>query len=668
MAKSFLPSFFRKKIPLATLHPHQFIAKSGDELLAPHKELIEKIYECTGVPKKTWDEMYLQLFKNGAEMMQELPASAAHHHSERGGLLLHSLELALLCARAKAGVQYTPNNQEDQANRMKEVFSYAVISAGFLHDIGKLVTDIHIRNKSRNAFWPLIISPIPVGDEYVFQWRKDKSRSRKDHEQAGALLVSKIMPPIGIEWLIGIDMDVFRKWTSSVTGHGEGYGGEIYDCIHKADIHSAKKNMINNPVVSMNSSHKEQAINEQNINKTGTQRYYHEPFVSYWSESISNGLLKINKAGGSVWILEDVILLVSPLLVTDAIKAIRDSGKNIPSDLTPNIKQLNDCNLLVDFDNSGMQLFDAIVKIPKRARKKAWEHELKFIAIQRSLLDPQNVLPEFQGQIVSTSSGEVLYEYHEEKTKEDQPTNETDADKVISIVSNDDLDKIIGQSTNVNNSEQPPLDIYDDMPQEVQSEDYYHLSDSIADLTEANPIAIDKSQSSKSNNIIDSILASTPKVSEEKYSLSEEDIQSESKRAPGSGMAFWDWLECKIIMKKLDLNKSQSFLHIVSRGNGAQLFLVSPAIFIEYLFESKIVDNKVINTPPELKSLQRGLFNLKRHEAIYGKDIIIVNVKKGARGGVKKLNGVLLTTDSTKALFGDQYTDLRVNKFISFMQ
>lgn len=688
MAKGFLSKLFKstqKDIPHLK---KEFIAMGGEELLIPHKELIDKIYECTGVPRKTWDEMYLQLFKNGAEFIQQLPASAAHHHSERGGLLLHSLELALLCARAKSGIQYTPDNKEDQANRMKEVFSYAVISAGFLHDIGKLVTDIDIYNKSKQKKWILLLEPLPIGDEYLFQWKKDPSRSRKDHEQAGSLLITKIMPTCGIEWLLGINMDVFRKWTSSVTGHGEGYGGEIYDCIHKADIHSAKKNMINNPIVSKHAGfQKEQALTEQSISQQGTQRYYHEPFINYWSESISNGLIKMNSPGSSVWVLDDIVLLVAPLSITNAIKAIRESGKKIPADVSPNINQLKDCNVLVDFDGSGVHLFDALIDIPKKNKKKGWSGELKFIAIERELIDPQLTLRSFEGKVVSIASGEILYQ----KTEGDKPAvkasnveskNATKVDPSLNIVSNEDLDRFIKDSValdindeivpiestafehQINNT--PPLDAYVDMQQNEEQEEYYHLSDSIADLQSSSPLMAQSVSKHNSNNIIDNILASTPYPPKEKYILSEENIKSEDKRSPGSGVAFWDWLECKILMKKLELNKAQSCLHVVSRGRGAQLFLVSPAIFIDYLYEEKIVDNKIVNAPPELKSLQRGLFNLKKHDPLHGKDIIDVNVKRGGRGGIKKLNGVLLTPESTKCLFGEQYIDLRPNQFISF--
>lgn len=688
MANGFLTKLFRVKSPEIKRIKKEFVAMRGEELLIPHKELIDKIYECTGVPHKTWNEMYLQLFKNGAELIQELPASAAHHHSERGGLLLHSLELALLCARAKAGIQYTPNNQEDQANRMKEVFSYAVISAGFLHDIGKLVTDIDIYNKSKQKKWLLLLNPIPIGDEYLFQWKKDPSRSRKDHEQAGSLLITRMMPTCGIEWLLGIDMDVFRKWTSSVTGHGEGYGGEIYDCIHKADIHSAKKNMINNPIVSTHyGSQKEQALSEQSISQQGTQRYYHEPFINYWSESIANGLLKMNSPGSSVWVLDNIILLVAPISITNAIKAIRESGKKIPADVSPNVNQLKDCNVLVDFDSSGIHLFDALIDIPKKDKKKGWSGELKFIAIERELIDPQLRLKTFKGKVVSLTSGEVLYQ----RTEDDKPVVKTSnteskiakkADPSLGIVSNEDLDQFIKDSVaTVSNGEAafieltsfehqnnntPPLDAYADIQQSEEQEQYYQLSDSIADLQSSSPLIEVSDKSHNSNNIIDNILASTPYPTKEEFTLSEEHIISEDKRSPGSGVAFWDWLECKILMKKLELNKAQSCLHIVSRGKGAQLFLVSPAIFIDYLYEEKIVDNKIVNAPPELKSLQRGLFNLKKHEPLYGKDIIGVNVKRGGRGGIKKLNGVLLTPESTQCLFGTQYIDLRPNQFISF--
>ncbi len=70
------------------------------------------------------------LFENYdlAEAFIELPASARHHHNQRGGLLKHSVECAFFIINATQSYPVSNNEQE------------LAIVAALLHDIGKLKT------------------------------------------------------------------------------------------------------------------------------------------------------------------------------------------------------------------------------------------------------------------------------------------------------------------------------------------------------------------------------------------------------------------------------------------------------------------------------------------------------------------------------------------------
>ena len=87
----------------------RLIIKSGVELLKPYTAQIKEIRSIAGLSGKYWDQLYLKTLLNLAEYIQELPASEAHHHSDRGGLLRHTVDTALFSLRARRGKLLPPN-------------------------------------------------------------------------------------------------------------------------------------------------------------------------------------------------------------------------------------------------------------------------------------------------------------------------------------------------------------------------------------------------------------------------------------------------------------------------------------------------------------------------------------------------------------------------------
>ena len=68
------------------------IAKTGDEILkADHRiKLITNIKRLFSVTESIWSEHYYFAIKSFAEIVQEVPASEIHHHSNVGGLIDHT--------------------------------------------------------------------------------------------------------------------------------------------------------------------------------------------------------------------------------------------------------------------------------------------------------------------------------------------------------------------------------------------------------------------------------------------------------------------------------------------------------------------------------------------------------------------------------------------------
>lgn len=88
--------------------------------------------------------MHAQLLQHLAHRVQLIPASQAHHHTEPGGLLRHALETVDRAMKIRRGYMLPSGASSERISEQQEVWSFAVLSAVLLHDIGKPLTDVMI--------------------------------------------------------------------------------------------------------------------------------------------------------------------------------------------------------------------------------------------------------------------------------------------------------------------------------------------------------------------------------------------------------------------------------------------------------------------------------------------------------------------------------------------
>src|SRR5207245_4728468 len=121
-----------------------------------------------------------RLLERFAVTVGDLPASAAHHHAEPGGLYRHSLEVALKALEEFEGsmkMERRPDGSVDsfRSSRNRSLWQYATFIAALCHDLGKLF-DLEVRGK--NQTWYPLHEPY---DEFgrrtktpVASWRPDR--------------------------------------------------------------------------------------------------------------------------------------------------------------------------------------------------------------------------------------------------------------------------------------------------------------------------------------------------------------------------------------------------------------------------------------------------------------------------------------------------------------
>ncbi|HAW3612348.1 TPA: helicase, partial [Escherichia coli] len=83
-----------------------------------------------------------------------LPASENHHHNGIGGLLSHSLEVAMISLKNANHSELRPIGYQDEEVIRRKVYLYAAFICGLVHDAGKVYDiDIVSLNLSKTLTW-----------------------------------------------------------------------------------------------------------------------------------------------------------------------------------------------------------------------------------------------------------------------------------------------------------------------------------------------------------------------------------------------------------------------------------------------------------------------------------------------------------------------------------
>lgn len=126
--------------------PEYAVALSGKDLLKQPKrtELISRVKRLFSVTEQVWNKHYLYAIEQFAELVQEVPASEIHHHSESGGLIDHTLEALYAGVRISQGYILPPNAEPESIAESADRWRFAAMIAILSHDLGKIVTDIEV--------------------------------------------------------------------------------------------------------------------------------------------------------------------------------------------------------------------------------------------------------------------------------------------------------------------------------------------------------------------------------------------------------------------------------------------------------------------------------------------------------------------------------------------
>ncbi|OCG57876.1 MobH family relaxase [Gilliamella sp. Nev3-1] len=217
-----------------------YIPKSATELLdtPSRKKLISLIWQRVSIDQQRFNKLYMDVINNYVEIVQLLPASEAHHHSYIGGMIDHGLEVANYALKLRQS--YLLGANAEDIPRQAQAWSAAVVYGALLHDIGKVVVDVHVEMNDGNIWYPWKSN---LDLPYRFNYKKDRDYSL--HPSAAALMIKRILPDESITWLSQFP-ELFKSFLSLCSGRTE-KAGVLSEIIQKADMFSVSNNLGGDP-------------------------------------------------------------------------------------------------------------------------------------------------------------------------------------------------------------------------------------------------------------------------------------------------------------------------------------------------------------------------------------------------------------------------------------
>ena len=246
------PAVSQPVLPLAQVYSYRDLAQrqikpvlSGDELLAllQLESRIAELRELMGLPEGDWQVCCLDAIRHFAEAVQLAPASEVHHHAFCGGLLVHTLDAAVIALKIRRKFSLPAGAGAERVNEAATRWTYGVFCSILLHDPGKVGAGVSLLAKTPDQVvrWsPLNGSMRRHGiSEYQLSFEK---APYKLHTQVGQALFTEIIPEPGRRW-ISADQELLQQLlcaVGDVHGPGSGVLGEI---LVQADGQSVAKDL-----------------------------------------------------------------------------------------------------------------------------------------------------------------------------------------------------------------------------------------------------------------------------------------------------------------------------------------------------------------------------------------------------------------------------------------
>ena len=582
-------SLFRrsKTLPDQAPPPNGFLQPAcGQTLLdTPRRQkMLEHIWQRASLSRAQFERLYRHPIARYAELVQLLPASQNHHHAHLGGMLDHGLEIVAYALKIRQTyllpIGAPPESQSAQA----EAWTAAAAYAALIHDLGKIIVDVHIELED-GQIWHPWHGPI----KRAYRFRYVDGRNYQLHGAAAALIYTQVLTPDILDWLSGFS-ELWAQLIFILAGHYE-HAGILGEIVVKADQASVAQALGGNPLRALSAP--KQSLQRQLADGL---RY------------LVRDTLRLNQADGPAdgWLTHDALWLVSKP-IADQLRAylLTQGVEGIPSSNATFFNMLQDQGV-IQTNAQDKAIWKATID-----NGRGWRNTFTLLRLSPALIwsDANDRPDAYSGtiQIESCSPSEII-----QSCAQSLPSTLQQPPQVDSVTP-------FAATTNALFEHLPPSS---SDPAEVEA--LMALLDNIKAPLESRP---DTSPSQPETPLAD---AGNEDVTETLTAPPRQKIEL--------GQGFVDWLKEGIAARRIIINDTKALVHTVA----GTAMLVTPGIFKRFVLEFPALEAQA--KAQELNAwqlVQRSFEKLKLHRKT-AKSLNIWTCNVVGPRSTKKLRGYLL--------------------------
>ncbi len=485
------------------------------------QKLLEHIWQRTSLSRQHFASLYLAPLQRYAALVQQFPASEAHHHAYPGGMLDHGLEIVAYALKLRQSYLLPSGTKPEDQVVQAEAWTAAIAYAALLHDIGKIAVDLHVEHADGSTWHPW---HGPLARPYRFRYRPD--REYRLHSAATGLLYRQVLDGETLDWLSTFP-PLWSALLYVLAGQYE-HAGVLGELVIQADRASVAQALGGDPVRAMAAP------------KHALQRKLLDGLRYLLKEE-----LKLNQAQASDgWLTQDSLWLVSKT-VSDKLRAhlLAQGIEGIPANNTAVFNVLQNHGLLQPATN-GKAIWRATV-----TSDVGWSHTFTLLRLAPALIWEGDDRPEpFTGTV------EIEVERNDAATESSIDSGETSpvaaaAPAPSAAPAADSVDALLAL-LGTSDTEPPPQRAEIKAPPETSTNDPPATSQ--ANDAMLAPAAVPMSTKNSGNT-----------------------------QEPPSGEHFMAWLRNRVQSRKLIINDAKALVHTVA----GTAFLVSPGVFQRYAKE-----------------------------------------------------------------------------------
>lgn len=419
---------FQKATPVAEViapsapapHDYAVLAKCAEKPVLTGEELISllqlhtriaELRELMSLPAQDWQQCCLGAIWQFAEAVQLAPASEVHHHAYCGGLLVHTLDAAIIALKLRRKYSLPAGAGAERVNEAATRWTYGVLIAMLLHDPGKVGASVALMARSESGAmvrWSPLNGSMQAHGMRSYQISFEPAPYSL-HNQVGLALFSQIVPEAGRRWL-SADRELLQQLLSAVVDvHAPG-SGVIGELLIQADGQSVAKDL------------------GQPRAQGQTTGAVAMPLVDKYMRALRRLLADkkfvLNKPGAQIFVVRrknapesaSVAWLLCRAVAEAIVKELRAADPTVPTDPARVYDTLQEHGLCVP-TASGRAIWNA------RVHSNDWSAEFSMLKMEAFRLWGPGRVPEgFAGSVKMIKAGSVV-----EKTAEPaaQPPHQT---------------------------------------------------------------------------------------------------------------------------------------------------------------------------------------------------------------------------------------------------